>query len=84
MKSDLIDSEIDANYDHYWRHLSEFFDAEQGRVALLKSGQIVRFFDSVGEANRHARAAFPDGLYSLQPVIAEPVVEPNGTGSFSF
>lgn len=73
MQSQLIDSEIDANYDHYRRHLSEFFEAEQGRIALLKSAQIVGFFDSVGDANRHARTVFPDGLYSLQPVIAEPV-----------
>jgi hypothetical protein len=73
MQSDIIDREIDANYDHYRRHLSEFFETEQGRIALLKSARIIGFFDSVGEANRHARAKFPDGLYSLQPVIAEPV-----------
>jgi hypothetical protein len=73
MQNDPIDREIDANYDHYRRHLAEFFEHEQGRVALLKSCRIVGFFDSVGEANRFARSEFPDGLYSLQPVIPEPV-----------
>ncbi len=73
MQSDALDHEIDANYDHYRRHLSEFFKAEEGHVALLKSAQIVGFFDSVGAATRHARAAYPDRLYSIQPVIQEPV-----------
>jgi hypothetical protein len=73
MQHELIDREIDANYDHYRRHVSEFFESEQGRVALLKSCQIVGFFDSVSDANRFARTEFPDGLYSLQPVIPEPV-----------
>jgi hypothetical protein len=73
MQADAIDHEIDANYDHYRRHLAEFFETEQGRVALLKSAQIVGFFDSVREANQHARIAFPDRIYSIQPVIREPV-----------
>jgi len=68
-----LDQEIDANYDWFRRHLTEFVQREYGRVAVLRRCGLVGFYDSATEADARARNAFPDGIYSLQPVVQEPV-----------
>lgn len=68
-----IDQEIDTNYDWFRRHIADFIAREHGRVAVLRKADIIGFFDSVSEADLRAREAFPDGIYSLQPVVQEPV-----------
>jgi hypothetical protein len=68
-----IDAQIDLNYDYFRRHLSEFIATQAGRIALLRNGALVEFFDDVGCADREGASRFDDGLYSLQPVIDEPV-----------
>lgn len=73
MSAWTIDQEIDANYDWFRRHIADFIEGEHGRVAVLRNAQIVGFFDSASEADVRARSAFPDGIYSLQPVLHEPV-----------
>ncbi|MBS0503474.1 MAG: hypothetical protein JSS55_06655 [Proteobacteria bacterium] len=68
-----LDQEIDANYDFFRRHLNEIFAREAGRIAVLRDCAFFGFFDSVTEADAKARVSFPDGIYSLQPVVQEPV-----------
>jgi hypothetical protein len=68
-----LDREIDENYDYFRRHLDEFLARHAGRIALLRARNVVGFYDDAGEADREGRARFSDGLYSLQPVVNEPV-----------
>jgi hypothetical protein len=70
---DALDREIDANYDAFRRNLSSYLPTQSGKIALLHACQPVGFFDSVAEAARQGDKLFPDKLYSLQPVIEEPV-----------
>lgn len=73
MSTSAIDSQIDVNYDLFRRNLSEFIRSQAGRIALLRNGALVDFFDDVAVAGCEGAARFEDGLYSLQPVIDEPV-----------
>ena len=73
MTSRTIDEEIDRNYDAFRRQVGQLFDRHAGQIALMQNGAIVAFFSSVSEAEREANRRFPDGLFSLQPVIEEPV-----------
>lgn len=73
MASDRLDIEIDANYDFFRRNLKDFIAEHHHRYAVLREQRVVDFFDEVADADRAARAAFPDGLYSIQPVIDAPI-----------
>ena len=73
MDSERLDAEIDANYDYFRRNLTEFMGKEAGHYALLHAAELVGFFRTVGEAARAGAARFPDGLYSIQEVIDEPI-----------
>ena len=68
-----IAAEIDRNYDAFRRSLGDYMPEHSGKIALLRAGTLVGFFDGVGAAWEQARRDFPDGLYSLQPVEEEPV-----------
>ncbi|MEY2926339.1 MAG: hypothetical protein RL367_816 [Pseudomonadota bacterium] len=71
--TDALDREIDANYDAFQRNLALYLPGKAGKIALLHACKTIGFYDSVAEAARHGNMRFPDHLYSLQPVIEEPV-----------
>ena len=73
MTTHLLDAEIDANYDYFRGNLATFLTHHQNRYAVLRHQRIVEFYDEVAEADRAARTAFPDGLFSIQPVIEAPI-----------
>jgi hypothetical protein len=69
---DLSD-EVDANFDFFQRRLSEYLDYEAGKFALLRHRAVVGFYTDPGAADEAGHRKFPDGLYSIQEVTAEPV-----------
>jgi hypothetical protein len=73
VSGDALDREIDANYDAFRRNLVAYMSSHAGKIALLHACQPVGFFDSVAEAAHQGDLLFPDKLYSLQPVVEEPV-----------
>ncbi len=66
-------AEIDANYDYFARNLAQFLSHHKGQYALLKNRHVVRFFEAPGTAYRFGKTEFPDGIFSIQEVIEEPV-----------
>lgn len=68
-----LTAEIDANYDFFQRHLSEFIFTHTGQYALLRNKAVIEFFDRPGEAFRYGKQAFNDGLFSIQEVTEEPI-----------
>lgn len=73
MRTDAHQQEIDANYDFLQRRLALLLPEHQGRYALLKDCAIVGFYDKPIQAYREALERFPDGLFSIQEVTAEPL-----------
>ncbi len=68
-----IESEVDRNYDAFRRVLGGLMREHGGKVALLRGGEIVGFFEQAGDALAHGRTHYPDHLFSVQPVEDEPV-----------
>lgn len=66
-------AQIDANYDYLQRRLALLLPEHEGRYALLKDCTVVGFFDRAGDAYREALNRFPDKLFSIQEVTAEPL-----------
>lgn len=65
--------EIARNFDHLQRNLAAYLPLQRDRYALLRSGSIVDFFDTAGDADEAGATQFPDNLYSIQQVTNEPV-----------
>lgn len=73
MMNIAIDAEVDRNYDAFRRGFAGVRDDHYGEIALMRSGAIVAFFSTVREASMEGDRRFSDGLYSLQPVVDEPI-----------
>ncbi len=65
-------SEIDHNYDFFQRRLSKWLPLHRGKFALIRSKQVIDFFDGPGEAYRAGLNRFPDEIFSIQEVEDRP------------
>lgn len=73
MAEDALDREIDANFDFFRRVVSSHMPVHAGEYALIRHQHIVSFHSEVADADRAARSAFADGLYSIQEVRERPI-----------
>lgn len=73
MDRDAQRHEVDANYDYFVRTLGTLLPDHLGQFALLKSREIVGFFDKPGEAYRHAVERYGTLGFSIQEVTEEPI-----------
>ena len=71
MNTDVLNREVDANYDFFQRTLALLLPEHQGEYALLKQCKIEGYFGKAGEAYRAGLALFPDRIFSIQEVTAE-------------
>lgn len=67
------DREVDRNYDAFVKVLAHILPEHRDRLALMRDGKIVDFFDKPGDADRAGYERFPDGIYSIQEVTDEPI-----------
>lgn len=70
---DLLQAEVDQNYDWFQRNLKNFLADHTGEYAVLRRQTVQGFFESPGEAFRKALADFPDRIFSIQQVVDEPL-----------
>lgn len=62
------DQEIEQNYTAFSKKLPELLETHAGKFALLRSGDIVEFFDTARDAYVYGQREFEDGLFSVQEV----------------
>lgn len=65
------EQESKRNYEAFQRLLPELLQSDGGRVALLRSGRLVATCATPLEALRRGEQSFPDGLFSIQPIVEE-------------
>ena len=68
-----IQEEVEKNFAFFQKELPHLMLTHFGEVALLRHESIIEFFDTFEDAEKCARLAFPDRLYSFQEVDDEPV-----------
>jgi hypothetical protein len=66
-------SEVDRNYDAFVRLLADILPRHRDKLALMRDGKIVDYFDKPGDAYRAGLEHFPDGIFSIQEVTEEPI-----------
>lgn len=76
---DTLNAEIAGNYKAFQNQLSRLLDEHEGKVCLMRHGQITGMFDTASEAYASGVERFPDGLFSIQEVMKTPI----DLGSFS-
>jgi hypothetical protein len=67
-----VRAEIAANYDFFQRQLGQLLADHAGQFVLLRGRRIIDYFDDPFDADLAGTRAFPDRLYSIQQVTAEP------------
>jgi hypothetical protein len=65
--------EVDANYDYFHRKLGEILPNHIGQFAVLKSREIIEFFDTPAEAYRFGLHSYGTQGFSIQEVTEEPI-----------
>jgi len=65
--------QVDRNFSAFNAILPELLKTHPGKYALLHDGEIVDFFDSLGDAVRFGHAKFGDLNFSVQEVKRQDV-----------
>lgn len=68
MSETALQQELESNYAAFKKMLPKLVKTNLGQFAVLRHQEIVKFFDSVGEADQFAIKEFNDGLFSIQEV----------------
>jgi membrane protease subunit (stomatin/prohibitin family) len=71
---------IDENYAAFQALVPSILQVRKGQFALLRQGQVMGYFNDPGAAAIAGDQQFPDGLFSVQEVMAEP----SSLGFFSY
>jgi hypothetical protein len=69
----MDENEVKRNYEAFRQRLPSILAAHQGKIALMHSGEIVAFFDTIGDANTAGQKLFKDQPFSLQEVTDQPI-----------
>ena len=68
-----LEREVDLNFDTFAEELPELMPHHAGEYVLMKNSRMVSFHASADAALAAGRAAFPDGIYSIQEVTDRPI-----------
>jgi hypothetical protein len=61
-------AEVKANFSAFQAKLSELVQTHAGKFAVIIHGEIIEFFDTIGDAAKFAAKMFEDDMYSVQEV----------------
>lgn len=70
--ADILDQEVDRNFDAFQSMLPSLLDQRRGQYALLRHQRIEGYFRDAGTAIEAATARFADRLYSVQEITDRP------------
>ena len=65
--------EVDNNYKEFVKVLKNIAQSHYGQFALMKSGEIIEYFDSWQDANKAGHLSFKDEPFSIQEVTDQKV-----------
>jgi hypothetical protein len=60
--------QVDENFEVFSRLLPELLKSHPGKYALMHSGEVIDFFDTISDAVRYGHAKFGDMDFSIQEI----------------
>ena len=73
MDVDRQKREVDRNYDAFMRMLSSLLSEHRDQYALMRTGEVVGFYNTPRQVLEAAAERFPDGIFSIQEVTDDPI-----------
>ena len=70
-----LQEEVDKNYEAFLKELPKLRIAHEGKIALLRSKNVVQIFDTASDAMIYGRAEYDDGLFSIQEITSGDAVD---------
>src|SRR5262249_16181106 len=70
---DPREQEVARNYEAFKQLLPQIIQSQRNRFALMKSGQVVEYFDTARDALLYGKRLYSDGIFSIQQVIDLPL-----------
>jgi hypothetical protein len=64
--------QVKKNYEAFLSKLPSIIEAQKGKFALMRDGEIVDFFDTAHDAYIVGKRLYPDG-FSIQEIIETPI-----------
>jgi hypothetical protein len=72
-KLNIIQEEVDRNFEAFEALLPSILGAYRDKFALMKDGRILGYYSSAEDAGTAASTFIPDGIYSIQKVTNESI-----------
>lgn len=66
-------AELKRNFEYFQSVVQKWVSTDAGRFALIRSQQLVGFYDTPGDAAQAGAKRFDDGQFSVQRVTDRPV-----------
>ena len=66
-----VKQEVSRNFDEFQKLLPEILESKRGKIALMRDGEIVEFFNTRLQARAAGDARYSDGIWSMQEVTDE-------------
>lgn len=70
---DQMRIEVDKNFLKFSERVDEYLQLYPNRFALMRSGEVVEFYQSWEDAYRTGLKFYPDGIFSVQAVTKSSV-----------
>ena len=68
-----LEREGDSNFDVFVEQLHSLMPQHAGEYVLMRNGRMISFHQNANDALAAGRAAFSDGIYSIQEVTDRPI-----------
>lgn len=66
-------TEVDENYSVFIEILPDLIKSHAGKYVVMRQGNVVDFFDTLGDAVRYGHAKFGDLNFSVQEITEQNV-----------
>jgi hypothetical protein len=59
---------VDRNFEAFTKRLPDLLQSHPGKYAVLHDGEVIDFFDTLGDAVKFGHAKFGDANFSVQEI----------------
>jgi hypothetical protein len=66
-------AKVDRNFEVFTKLLPDLLQTHPGQYAVMHEGEIVEFFDTLGDAVKFGHAKFGDANFSVQEITRQSV-----------
>jgi hypothetical protein len=66
-------AKVDRNFEAFTKRLPELLQSHPGKFAVLHDGEVIDFFDTLGDAVKFGHAQFGEANFSVQEITRQGV-----------